>query len=56
MSETLTPADTNTTAFVHTAPEKGAAALPGKGGCRFCGEALRHSVVDLGTSPLCENS
>jgi hypothetical protein len=23
--------------------------------CRFCGEALQHSVVDLGMSPLCES-
>jgi SAM-dependent methyltransferase len=26
-----------------------------KGGCRFCGTPLKHSVVDLGKSPLCEN-
>ena len=26
-----------------------------KGGCRFCGTPLHHSVVDLGKSPLCEN-
>ena len=26
-----------------------------KGGCRFCGTKLRHSFVDLGKSPLCEN-
>lgn len=26
-----------------------------KGGCRFCGTPLEHSVVDLGKSPLCEN-
>ena len=26
-----------------------------KGGCRFCGEPLKHSVVDLGNSPLCES-
>ncbi len=26
-----------------------------KGGCRFCGTPLVHSVVDLGKSPLCEN-
>jgi len=24
-------------------------------GCRFCGSALTHSVVDLGASPLCES-
>ena len=23
--------------------------------CRFCGDALRHTVVDLGMSPLCES-
>jgi len=28
---------------------------PAKGGCRFCNTPLQHSVVDLGTSPLCEN-
>ncbi|MDG2013077.1 MAG: hypothetical protein P8J33_06200, partial [Pirellulaceae bacterium] len=28
---------------------------PAKGGCRFCAKPLQHSVVDLGTSPLCEN-
>jgi len=28
---------------------------PVKGGCRFCGTPLKHSVVDLGTSPLCES-
>ena len=26
-----------------------------KGGCRFCGSPLKHSVVDLGNSPLCES-
>lgn len=26
-----------------------------KGGCRFCGAALNHTVVDLGKSPLCES-
>lgn len=26
-----------------------------KGGCRFCNTPLKHSVVDLGMSPLCEN-
>lgn len=25
------------------------------GGCRFCGTTLRHTVVDLGKSPLCES-
>jgi len=28
---------------------------PGPGECRFCGAALRHTVVDLGVSPLCES-
>ncbi|GAB5505328.1 MAG: class I SAM-dependent methyltransferase [Rhizobiaceae bacterium] len=28
---------------------------PAKGGCRFCDAPLKHSVVDLGNSPLCEN-
>jgi hypothetical protein len=23
--------------------------------CRFCGNPLRHRVVDLGMSPLCES-
>jgi hypothetical protein len=26
-----------------------------KGNCRFCGMVLRHTVVDLGMSPLCES-
>jgi len=26
----------------------------GRYGCRFCGEPLRHTFVDLGTSPLCQ--
>src|SRR6266480_2218202 len=26
-----------------------------RGGCRFCGNAELHQVVDLGMSPLCEN-
>ncbi|HXQ28118.1 MAG TPA: class I SAM-dependent methyltransferase [Gemmatimonadales bacterium] len=29
--------------------------LPPQGVCRFCGAALRHTFVDLGMSPLCEN-
>ena len=28
---------------------------PGTSPCRFCGTALRHTVVDLGVSPLCES-
>ncbi len=28
---------------------------PGVPKCRFCGSPLRHSLVDLGTSPLCES-
>ena len=28
---------------------------PVSGGCRFCGTKLRHRVVDLGMSPLCES-
>ncbi|MGE0440791.1 MAG: methyltransferase domain-containing protein [Gemmatimonadales bacterium] len=28
---------------------------PRAGCCRFCGEPLRHRVVDLGASPLCES-
>jgi SAM-dependent methyltransferase len=28
---------------------------PARGGCRFCGTAFRHRVVDLGMSPLCES-
>lgn len=27
----------------------------GAGRCRFCGEVLRHTFVDLGMSPLCES-
>lgn len=26
-----------------------------RSGCRFCGTSLRHSVIDLGMSPLCES-
>ena len=36
----------------------GANEAPGaraKGGCRFCNTPLKHSVVDLGKSPLCES-
>jgi len=29
--------------------------VPAKGGCRFCQTPLKHSVVDLGKSPLCES-
>ncbi|MFL5500187.1 MAG: methyltransferase domain-containing protein [Gemmatimonadaceae bacterium] len=28
---------------------------PVSGACRFCGTAFRHTVVDLGMSPLCES-
>ncbi|MCB0097839.1 MAG: methyltransferase domain-containing protein [Caldilineaceae bacterium] len=28
---------------------------PTQGTCRFCGQALHHTVVDLGMSPLCES-
>jgi len=28
---------------------------PKSGSCRFCGASLRHRVVDLGMSPLCES-
>src|SRR5687768_14557551 len=28
---------------------------PKAGDCRFCGTTLRHSMVDLGMSPLCES-
>jgi SAM-dependent methyltransferase len=28
---------------------------PARAGCRFCGETLRHTLVDLGLSPLCES-
>jgi SAM-dependent methyltransferase len=30
-------------------------APPARGHCRFCGEALRQTFVDLGMSPLCES-
>ncbi len=41
-------------------PGSGAAAAEttagrGRGGCLFCGTALRHTFVDLGMSPLCES-
>ena len=29
--------------------------LGGAAACRFCGEPLRDTVVDLGMSPLCES-
>src|SRR5258707_7870748 len=29
--------------------------IPMQAGCRFCGAKLRHSLVDLGMSPLCES-
>ncbi len=29
--------------------------MQAKNNCRFCGEALRHTFVDLGMSPLCES-
>jgi SAM-dependent methyltransferase len=32
-----------------------AAGAPKPGTCRFCGTPLRHTVVDLGMSPLCES-
>jgi SAM-dependent methyltransferase len=32
-----------------------AADSPRAGACRFCGATLRHTVVDLGMSPLCES-
>ncbi|MFO7901429.1 MAG: methyltransferase domain-containing protein [Planctomycetota bacterium] len=31
------------------------AVIAGTHGCRFCGTPLKHSVVDLGNSPLCES-
>jgi SAM-dependent methyltransferase len=52
---TLSSFNENTSVFVDTIADTASPTLPAKGGCRFCGEALRHSVVDLGTSPLCEN-
>lgn len=35
--------------------DSGPAILAPQGACRFCGAALRHTFVDLGMSPLCEN-
>src|SRR6266481_422225 len=29
--------------------------IPMQAGCRFCGAKLRHTLVDLGMSPLCES-
>ena len=51
----LTSVNGNTPTFIETSPDTGSRAMPAKGGCRFCGEPLRYSVVDLGMSPLCEN-
>ena len=38
-------------------PDNSKAARDGsnQASCRFCGQALRHTVVDLGMSPLCES-
>jgi len=52
---TLIADDGKTSVFVETDEDAISCAAPAKGGCRFCGRPLRHSVVDLGMSPLCEN-
>jgi len=46
-----------TSSVTRSAPDWPAAApgTPARGHCRFCGEPLRHTVVDLGMSPLCES-
>src|SRR5882762_8778885 len=41
------------TAAMATIPDRTTA--DSAGSCRFCGHALRTSVVDLGMSPLCES-
>lgn len=38
-----------------TAPRSSAEMSTDIRGCRFCGTPLRHTVIDLGLSPLCEN-
>ena len=53
---TLTANNDITAAFVETHPQTKVRVTPAKAGCRFCGEPLRHSVVDLGMSPLCEKA
>jgi hypothetical protein len=48
----------SSTAAVLASPETWPAAAPGApraGCCRFCGTPLRHTMVDLGMSPLCES-
>ncbi len=48
MSISMDPA-LNATGDVAVAPATASAR------CRFCGSTLRHTVVDLGMSPLCES-
>jgi C-methyltransferase C-terminal domain/Putative zinc binding domain/Methyltransferase domain len=51
----------NESSAIATSPElrggkrKAEQALPVSFACRFCGASLRHSFIDLGMSPLCEN-
>lgn len=47
LSSTTKPVSTEWPAAITTPPEKGH--------CRFCGTQLKHVVVDLGMSPLCES-
>ena len=48
-------ASTPATAAPRLAAWPGQAGSPQPGACRFCGASLRHTVVDLGMSPLCES-
>ncbi len=48
----------SSTSAVLASPDTWPAAAPGSpraGCCRFCGTTLRHTMVDLGMSPLCES-
>lgn len=48
-------ATTNTNIGEQTETVQEGFTSPAKGGCRFCQKPLKHSVVDLGKSPLCES-
>jgi len=50
-----TTSDLNNDWTVATAPTAKTTAAHGPDGCRFCGEKLRTTFVDLGMSPLCES-
>ena len=47
--------ENSTVSAVATFPNRLPPESAARSGCRFCGTSLRHSVVDLGMSPLCES-